>query len=84
MRAQLPQPSLAVLEALALRDVIHKQGADGAAVVGSCDGTVALLPCCVPDLRLDGLAIMLDLPRREFDAYCGLGILRKLILGEPG
>ena len=36
MRAQLPQPSLAILKALTLCDVIHKQGTDGAGTCGCC------------------------------------------------
>jgi hypothetical protein len=42
-----------------LRDVVHEQRADGAAVVGAGDCAVPLLSRCVPDLRLDGLAIHL-------------------------
>ena len=68
MRAQFPEPSLAILEAFAFCDVVHEQGTNGATVVGCCDGAVAFLPCCVPNLRLDGLPIMLDLPCRELDA----------------
>lgn len=40
-----------------LGDVIHEQRANSATVVGAGDCPVPLLPCCVPYLRLNGLAI---------------------------
>ena len=46
MRAQLLQPALDVLEREALRDVVHEECTDGAAVVGARDGAVALLASC--------------------------------------
>ncbi len=57
-RGRYSQPSGCSLLTV-LRDVIHEERADSAAVVGAGDGAVPLLACCVPDLRLNGLAIHL-------------------------
>ena len=77
------EPALAVLEALALRDVIHQQRADRATVVGGGDRSIPLLPGRVPHLRLDGLAIVLNLPRREIDADGAFGVVMELVAREP-
>ena len=63
-------------------DVVHQQGSDSPSVVCRCDGTVSLLPRCVPDLCLDGLCVYLDGSRGEFDADCGFGIEVELIACE--
>lgn len=51
VRAQLSQPPLAVLERLALRDVVHEKRAQGAAVEGGGDRLISLLPRRVPHLH---------------------------------
>ena len=51
-----------------LRDVVHKQCANSAAVVSAGDGAVSLLPCRVPDLGLDGLTIHLHDMKDRIDA----------------
>ena len=82
VRPQLAQPPFAVLEALAPRDVVHKQRADRAAIICGGDRAVALLAGGVPHLGLDGLAVVLDLPRRELHADRRLRVLAELVLGE--
>lgn len=49
-----------VLEGLGISGVVHDDDAVRAAVVAAGDGAEALLPCRVPDLQLDGLALELD------------------------
>lgn len=44
------QPPFHVLEGGSLRDVVHQQRTDCAAVVGGGDGPVPLLSSCIPDL----------------------------------
>lgn len=81
--AQLLQPPCDILVGLVLADVVHEQGAHGAAVVGRCDGAVALLAGCVPDLCLDRLGVHLDGAGRELDADGRLGVEVELVAGEP-
>jgi hypothetical protein len=81
--AELLQPPCNVLERAALADVIDKQGADSAAVVGRGDGAVPLLARRIPNLRLDGLAVDLDRARGELDTDGRLGIQVELIAREP-
>lgn len=83
MVAQLLQPPCDVLIGLVLADVVHEQGADSAAVVGRCDGAVALLAGCVPDLCLNRLGVHLDGAGRELDADSRLGVEVELVAGEP-
>ena len=45
-----------------LGDVIDQESSYSASVVGASDRTVSLLSSCVPDLRLDGLPINLQIP----------------------
>ena len=80
--AQLFQPSRDVLECLVLADVVDEQRADCAAVVGGGDGAVALLSSCVPDLRLDCLAVDLDAAGRKLYTNGGLAVQRELIASE--
>lgn len=46
------------------------------------DGPVALQPCCVPDLGLDGVGVELDRPGAELHADGGATVMAELILGE--
>ena len=80
--AQLLQPPCDVLVRLVLADVVDKQRADSATVVGGCDGAVSLLAGGIPNLRLDGLRIDLDGPRGKLDADGRLGVKVKLVAGE--
>jgi hypothetical protein len=51
------KPSRYVVVGLVFADVVDEQCANSTSVVCGCDGSIALLTCCVPDLRLDGLAV---------------------------
>lgn len=83
MVAQLLQPPRDVLIGLVLANVVDEQRANGAAVVGRCDGAVALLAGCVPNLCLDRLGVHLDGACRELDANGRLGVEVELVAGEP-
>lgn len=82
MVPQLLQPPRHVLVGLMLGDVVDKQGADGAAIVGGGDGAVALLAGRVPDLGLDGLAVDLNAAGRELDADGRLAVEVEFVAGE--
>ena len=82
MVAQLPQPPCDVLVGLVLADVVDEQRSHGATVVGRCDGAVALLAGCVPNLCLDRLGVHLDGAGRELDADGRLGVEVELVAGE--
>ena len=83
MVAQLLQPPCDVLVGLVLADVVDKQRSYSAAVVGRCDGAVALLASCVPNLCLDCLGVHLDRTGSELDADGRLGVKVELVAGEP-
>jgi hypothetical protein len=80
--AQLLQPSCDVLVCLVLADVINEQRSHRAAVVCGGDCAVSLLPCGIPDLRLDRLGVDLDRSSGELDADCRLGVEVELVAGE--
>ena len=82
MITQLLQPTGYILISRMLADIIDKQGADSAAVVGGGDGTVAFLPGGVPDLRFDGLGVDLDGARGEFDADGRFAVEVEFVAGE--
>jgi len=82
MVAQLLQPPCDVLVGLVLADIVDEQGSHGATVVGRCDGAVALLASCVPNLRLDRLGVHLDRTGSELDADGRLGVEVELVAGE--
>jgi hypothetical protein len=84
MIAQLFQPACDVLICLVLRDVVDKQRAHSTTVVCAGDSTVALLPCCVPDLCFDGFGVDLDTAGSELDADCGLAVEIELVASESG
>uniref|UniRef100_J3M5G5 Uncharacterized protein n=1 Tax=Oryza brachyantha TaxID=4533 RepID=J3M5G5_ORYBR len=83
MVAELTKPPVDIVEALPLRDVVNKESANSAPVVSTRDGTISLLPCCVPDL---GLYCVGDLQGfgGELDADGGLGVEREVVAGEAG
>lgn len=62
------QPPCHVVICLVLADIIDKQSADSTPVVCRCDGSVALLPCGIPNLSLDSFRINLDGSCGELDA----------------
>lgn len=62
---ELLQPPLDILKSALLRNVVYEQRADGAAVVRRRNGTVTLLTCRVPNLRLNSLAVNLDRPAAD-------------------
>lgn len=84
MISQLLQPPRHVLVRLVLADVVDQERADGPAVVGACDGAVALLTGCVPDLGFDCFGVDLDAAGGEFDADGGLGVEVEFVAGESG
>lgn len=54
------QPALNVVKRVLLGDVVDEKGAHSTAVVGGCDGSVALLAGGIPYLGLDYLALALN------------------------
>lgn len=56
----LVQPLLHVVERLIVCHIVYNNDSVGSAVVRRSDGTETFLSGCVPDLKLDGLAIELD------------------------
>ena len=44
-----------------LGDVVHQESSYSTSVVSASDRTISLLSSCVPDLRLDGLSINLQM-----------------------
>lgn len=84
MIPELLQPPRDILVRLVLADVVDEQSADGAAVVGGGDGTVALLARGIPDLGFDGLAVDLDAAGREFDADGGFAVEVEFVAREAG
>eukprot|EP00420_Gonyaulax_spinifera_P023549 CAMPEP_0197905694 /NCGR_PEP_ID=MMETSP1439-20131203/60944_1 /TAXON_ID=66791 /ORGANISM="Gonyaulax spinifera, Strain CCMP409" /LENGTH=213 /DNA_ID=CAMNT_0043526983 /DNA_START=2 /DNA_END=644 /DNA_ORIENTATION=+ len=83
MVAQLLKPSLEVLEGDPLGDVVNEQRAYGSPVVRARDRPVPLLPSCVPDLRLDDLAIRRDALRGKLDTDSRLRLEVELVPREP-
>lgn len=52
MVPQFTEPPLHIVEGLPLGYVVHQQCSYGTSVVSTCYGSVPLLTCCVPYLRL--------------------------------
>ena len=83
VRAQLGQPALDILKRLLLRDVVDEQRARRAPIVRRRDGSIAVLPCRVPNLRLNDVARLCgDCARRELHADRGTRLQIELVLGE--
>jgi hypothetical protein len=80
--AQLGEPSIYILKRLLLRDVVHQQRADGAAVVRRRDRTIALLARSVPDLRLDRFRFARHRARRKLDANRRLALHVEFVARE--
>lgn len=80
--AELLQPAGNVDIGLVLGDIVHQQRANSATVVRRRDCTVALLPCGVPDLRLDHLAFHLHAAGGELDTNRALRVGVKLVARE--
>jgi hypothetical protein len=59
MISQFLQPSFHILISHMLCDVINQQSTHSSSIVGTGDGPIPLLSCCVPNLGLDSLAINL-------------------------
>lgn len=64
--------------------VVDQQRANCAPVIGTGDGAVSLLTCCVPDLRFNFLVFRKDALRGKFYSDCSSRVLNELILGKPG
>lgn len=81
VRLDLCCPVLHRTERVLVGDVIHEQEAHGSSVVGRSDRTVALLPCCVPNLQLDPLVVAkhgfdLEVDAHGADEGGGEGVVR--------
>ncbi len=68
---QLFQPSCDIIVCLVLADIVDEESADCPPVVGGGDGTISLLSCSIPYLRLDRFCVNLDGPSCELDADGG-------------
>ncbi len=64
MISQFLQPSFHILISHMLCDVINQQSTHSSSIVGTGDGPIPLLSCCVPNLGLDSLAINLKRKQR--------------------
>lgn len=82
MIPQLLQPPRHILKRLMLADIVHEECSHGAAIVRRGDGTITLLSCRVPDLRLDRLSVDLDAAGGKFDADGGFGVEVEFVAGE--
>lgn len=82
MVAQFLKPPGDILVGLMLANVVDEKGTNGAAVVGRCDGAVALLAGCIPNLGLDGLGVDLNRSGSKLNADSGLGIEVEFVSGE--
>ena len=80
--SQLLEPALDILKSRMLGNVVDQERPDRAAVVRAGNGTVALLPRRVPNLRLDGLSLGLDGLGGELYANGGLGLEVELVARE--
>jgi len=79
MIPQLLQPPRDILVGLVLADIVDKQSSNSTPVVRGCDGSISLLPCCIPDLCFDRLCVYLNGPGCELYTDCGLGVEVELI-----
>jgi hypothetical protein len=57
-----------------LADVIYQQCSYSAPVICRCDGAIALLAGCIPDLSFSGFGIDLNAPGCEFNTDGGFGV----------
>lgn len=81
---QLLEPLADIIESCPPSQIEHNQGTSCSFVVSMCDGSEALLSCCVPNLRFyfmvfDGYAFS-----GELDTNRGFGLDAELITLEPG
>ncbi|BAS93139.1 Os05g0280350, partial [Oryza sativa Japonica Group] len=83
MVAELTKPPVDIVEALPLCDVVNKESPNSATVVSTCDGTISLLSCCVPDLSLYSGGDLQGFGG-ELDADGGLGVEGEVVAGEAG
>ncbi|KAH9845230.1 methionine import ATP-binding protein MetN 1 [Teratosphaeria destructans] len=83
MVPELLQPPRHVLICLVFADVVDEQRTHSAAVVCGGNGPVALLPCGIPDLCLDGFGVNLNAAGRELDADGGFAVEVEFVAGEP-
>lgn len=67
MVAKFLQPSSNVVIGLVLADVVNEKSPNGAPVVGGRDGSIALLSCGVPNLRLNCFRVNLNGSRGKLD-----------------
>ena len=83
MIPELFQPPRDVLICLVLANVVNKQRSYRSSVVCRCDSPIALLPCRIPDLSLDGLGVDLDAAGRKLDTNGRLAVEVELIACKP-
>ncbi len=62
---ELVEPFLNALKRLLLCDVVDEQGTNSSSIISTCDSSVPLLPCSVPDLSFDDFAITLNTLRSK-------------------
>ncbi len=67
MVSELLEPPRNVLVGLVLGNIVNQERSNGSTVVGTRNGTVALLSSSIPDLSLDRLGIDLDASGRKLD-----------------
>lgn len=80
---ELVEPAADVVEAGAAGDVVDKEGAESAAIVGGGNGAKSLLAGGVPDLGLHLLPADVHTLRLELDRDGGLGAEVELVPGVP-
>lgn len=82
MVSELLQPPSDVLISLVLGDIVNQQGSDCASVVCGGNGSVSLLSCGIPNLRLDRLCINLDRSCRKLHTNGTLRVEVELVASK--
>lgn len=77
------QPSRDIVISLMLADIVDKKSSHSTSIIGGCNGSIAFLPGCVPNLCFDRLGVHLDGSGCEFDADGRFGIEVEFVAGEP-
>lgn len=82
MLAGVLEPSCQVVECLASRNVVDKEGAGSSAVIRPRDGPERLLACCVPNLQLNLFTVDGNHASAEFHADCEIVHGLEALVGE--
>lgn len=67
MLVDLLEPVGNVVERLLVSAIVHQDDPHRSLIIGLCDRAETLLPCGVPDLKLDALVVDVDL--LDFEVY---------------